>query len=457
MMELSDALAQAEASTSAALPGFDEAVLVRTVTSRVRRTRGLRAFRVGVLAAVALAAVGSGTFLVASTMRQHTPVAPVPAPSGSGTVSPTPGPNPSATDGSSRPVTVADGLPSANPATAAIVSSAGTGWVLAVFDSSFRPVDGEPTAGERVLYLVSPTGDRYEVANLSDYSAPRLEAWDTNRNVAFIVENRYVSLTVDLSTGDVTHEWQFCGEGGSLRAAPTGDGHWLLRGSCSGTPLDGVYNDDGTPVASPGIVDGGEGVTVMDVGDVQVRYEFEKPPAESYVAYMPDGSHVALAAVSPETACYPLGPSLLGGLAVQCWGSGDAVSIWNLPLDGGDATPIAVPETLRAIDAAAGGALPPDGAILTGYCLAGRHEAIVTSHPAVAVLGEDSPTVMVDGEYRATSCLGGEGDTTLLAGAGPLWTWNAATGAIVTMLPVPEPGDGGVWVGASENGAIIHP
>jgi hypothetical protein len=337
------------------------------------------------------------------------------------------------------------------------MQSVGQGWVLAVFDSTFRLGEEEPTQGQRVLYLVSPAGDRYEVANLTRYSSPYLAAWDTERNVALLVDTRSVVLTVDLAAGEVTHEWQFCGEGGSLTARSLGDGEWLLRGNCSGAALYGRYSDDGTPLGAEGIVAGGEGITVIDVGDIQVRYEFEMPPEESYVAYRADGSQLALEPVGPTTACYPLGPSLTGGLAVQCWGEGDAVSIWNLDLAGGAPSPIAVPETLAAIEAVTGGPLPDPNAVLTGYCLAGNHEALVTSHPAVAVLGEDGPTVLTDGVFRATACLGGVGDTVMVSGLGPLWTWNARTGETVTLLPVPAPGAEGTWVGVSEGGAIIHP
>jgi hypothetical protein len=453
MSELADVLSGAESRTEAALPGFDTAVLARAVSTRVRRGRALRATRTGVVALAVIGAIGVGGAYGLAALRDNTPA--VPGPAVSPSISAAPSPDPEISEGAA--VTVGEGLPSAAPLTEEVLASVGSGWVLALFDSTFRPGVDEPIQGQRVLYLVSPQGERYEVTNLTRYSSLYLAGWDTERNVALLVDARSTIVTIGFGAGGLIHEWQFCGEGGSLSARPLGDGEWLLRGFCSGAALDGRYADDGRLLGSEGIVPGGEGITVMDAGDTQVRYEFEMPPAESYVAYREDGTSVPLEPVGPTTACYPLGPSLIGGLAVQCWGEGDAVSIWNLDLEGGAPSPIAVPETLGAIEAASGGALPAGGAALTDYCLAGDHEALVTSHPAVAALGEDGPTILGDGEYRATSCLGGVGDTILVAGQGPLWTWNARTGAVVTLLPVPEPGDDGVWVGASEGGAIIHP
>ena len=456
MSELADVLSGAESSTEAALPGFDTAVLARAVSARVRRGRALRAVRTGVVAVAVIGAIGVGGAYGLAALRDNTPA--VPGPALSPSISAAPSPDPEISEGAT--VTLGEGLPSAAPLSDEVLASVESGWVLALFDSTFRPRLGEPSQGQRVLYLVSPRGERYEVTNLTRYSSLYLAGWDTERNVALLVDARSTLVSVGFGPGGLIQERQFCGEGGSLWAQPLGDGEWLFRGSCSGAALDGRYRDDGTLLGSEGIVQGGEGVEVVDVGDVQVRYEFEKPPEESYVAYRPDGSHVALPAVGPTTQCWPIGPSLTGGLAVLCFGEDDADtgSIWNIDLDGAAPTPIASPETLGAIEAASGGALPAAGAMFSGYCLAGDHEALMTSHPAVAALGEDGPTILGNnGEYRATVCLGGTGDTFLVAGEGPLWTWNARSGEIVTLLPVPEPGDDGVWVGSAEGGALIHP
>ena len=453
MSELADVLSGAESRTEAALPGFDTAVLARAVSARVRRGRALRAVRTGVVAVAVIGAIGVGGAYGLAALRDNTPA--VPGPALSPSISAAPSPDPETSEGAT--VTLGEGLPSAAPLSDEVLASVDSGWVLALFDSTFRPGLGEPSQGQRVLYLVSPRGERYEVTNLTRYSELYLIGWDTERNVALLVDARSTLVSVGFGPGGMVYERQFCGEGGSLSGRPLGDGEWLLRGFCSGEALDGRYADDGTLLGSEEIVQGGEGITVMDVGDTQVRYEFEKPPEESYIAYRADGSQVALQPVGPTTQCFPNGASLTGGLAVQCWGEGDATSIWNLDLEGGDPTPIAVPETLDAIEAASGGALPAAGALFTGYCLAGQHEALLTSHPAVAVLGEDGPTILSNGEYRATMCLGGVGDTILVVGQGPLWTWNARSGEIVTLLPVPEPGDDGVWVGAAEGGALIHP
>ncbi|MBN2177318.1 MAG: hypothetical protein JW722_06635 [Demequinaceae bacterium] len=452
--ELSDVLGAAEAATERGLPAFDHVVMAKGVTRRAKRRRGMRQAGTGLLAATSIGALGLVGFLAYDHFQDVTPVV---------TPSVTDAPNPSPTGNvdwpevADREVTTGVGLPDAVALTGEAYATADTGWVLAIFDSTKRSNVSDPVEGERVLYLVSPAGERFEVANLTRYGAPYLAAWDTERQVALIVEGRYVALTLDLASGEVTHEWQFCGEGGYMKAEDRPGEEWLLRGFCSGEPLDGIYTDDFTFVTDDGIVTGGEGITVMDVGDVQVRYEFEMTPAQSFRAYHPDGTEVAMQPVGEYIACYPMGPSLSGGLAVQCWAEGDSVTYWNLDLDGGPATPITTSATIGAIEAASGGSLPAEGAVVTGYCLAGDQEALITSHPAVVVLDEGSPVVVTNGEYRATWCFGGVGGTVLVTGVGPLWTWDAASGITVTLLPVPEPGDDGVWVGAAEGGAIIHP
>lgn len=444
--ELRDVLGGAEAATAGALPAYDEVVFARGVAKKARRRHAVRSAGTGALVGLALGVIGTGGFLVVDHFQGLDPALPNPTPSASDPVTPTP--NPTAVGD----VTVADGLPSATALTAGVLASADRGWVLAVFDSTFRSGTEDPIWGEKVLYLVSPTGDRYEVANLTRFGNPVLSAWDTDRQVAFLVDNRMAAFTVDLASGQVTEEWQFCGEGGSMRAAVAADGQWLLRGNCSGEALDGYYTDDGTLIRDDGVPDG-EGVTVMSVGDVQVRFEFEMPPAESYVAYHADGTEVPLQAVGANTACYPMGPALDGGLAVQCWSDDGSSTLWSLDVDGGAAHVIADQAVFISVIDAMGG----DGLwSLPGYCLTGDHETL-TGEFGLAVLGDGAPTLLSNGEYRGTVCYGGIGDTVLVAGVGPLWTWDAGTGATVTLLPVPEPSDDGTWVGASENGAIIHP
>jgi hypothetical protein len=404
----------------------------------------------GVAAVLALGVVGTASALLYGRWSDADPAIPAP----SDTAMPTAAPE----ETEAPDVTTGIGLPTASRLTPEVLESSDTGWVLAIFDSTFRSTTGAPGEGERVMYLVSPQGERYEVANLTQYGAPALAAWDTERHVAFVVDNRSVALTLDLASGEVMHEWQFCGEGGSMTAQDRPDDEWLLRGVCSGEGIDGIYSDDGTFVTDDGVVRGGEGVTITDVGDVQFRYEFEVAPDEAYRAHHADGRDLAVRVPDGDVACYPMGPSLLGGLAVQCWGEGDSVTLWNLDPDGGEPIMIASPATLGAIEAASGGSLPAEGAMLTGYKLAGDFDAVLTSHPAAILLGADSPLMVNNGEYRAQSVFGGVGQVVLVTGGGALWTWNAlASGETVTLIPVPEPSDDGVRVGVSEAGAIMHP
>lgn len=460
--ELGDVLGTAEAAMEEGLPAFDHVVMAREVTRKAKRRRAIRQSATVLVAGVFLGVAGFGGYLAYDRLSDK--VGPVIFPS------PTDGSQPSPTAGwpevADRTVTTGPGLPVAVALTDEAYATADTGWVLAIFDSTQRLLNKDPVEGERVLYLISPIGERYEVANLTRYGSLHLAAWDTDRQVALIVDGRYIAMTLDLATGEVTHKWQFCGEGGSLTAKDLPGEEWLLRGFCSGEPLDGVYSDDFTFVTGEGIVKGGEGITVTDIGDVQVRYEFEMAPAQSFRAYHPDGTETAMEPVGDYMACYPAGPSKLGGLVVTCWDDNGDVTVWNLDFDGGPATQIASTEILFDLAAQSMVPLPLEGAVFTGYCSTETLEAVETSHPAVAVIGGESDIfgilIMVDGRYHlASGCYGGVGDTLLLTGDGVLWTWtqNAGNpnGDIVILVPVPDMSDNGEWVGAAEGGAIIHP
>lgn len=455
MRELGETLSAAEAATARALPGFDDAVVLRDVASRVRRRRTVRVVGNVLGASASIAAVAVGAVLVFGALEDRVPA--VPGPSVAPSPTPTEGTMTPRPDDTPGPVTVADGLPDAHGMTRAVLSGAGRGWTLAIYDSTLRPRGSEPIDGERVLYLVSPSGDRYEAANLTRYQSPHLEAWDVARGLALIVDSRYQVVVVDLATGAAAEEWRFCGEGGSLVGSARGDGRWLLRGFCSGEALDGIYADDGSLVSTDGIVRGGEGVTVIDVGTTQVTYEFEVPPAQAFVAHPAGGGMVAIAPVGADVACYPLGPSADGGVAAQCWLADGSVELWDLDITGGEPQLLADADTLAELDAQSGGAFPAGGASLVGYCRSAGRELVVTSHPAVVWVSETTVEALGNGELHAQACLGGERETFLLAGGGALWSWSAATGETVTLLPAPDPGDDGVRVGSSEGGAILHP
>jgi hypothetical protein len=465
--ELGDVLGAAEAATERGLPAFDHVVMAKDVTRKAKRRRTMREARTGFLATAAVGALGLGGFLAYDHFKDVTPVVP---PDVSSTTGPSPSPTTSGDwpDVADRAVTTGDGLPDAVALTGEAYATADTGWVLSIFDSTQRGGVDEPIEGERVLSLISTVGERFEVANLTPYGSPHLAAWDTERQVALIVEGGYVALTVDLASGEVIGEWQFCGQRSPMSATDLPGDQWLLRGDCEGNGIGGIYADDFSLVTEEGVEKGGGGVTVTDIGDIQVKSDSELPAAEIFVAVHPDGTEVAMQSVGDASDCYPRGPSLMGGLAVTCYGTSemrdtgwdlwaDRGVIWNLDLDGGAPTEIAGLDTYTAIENLMGEALSDEGISLNAYYLAGDHEVVAHGGVVVAVLDENGPVLMTNGEYGATTCYGGVGGTVLVAGDGPLWTWDATTGATVTLLPVPEFSEIGFWVGASEGGAIIHP
>ncbi len=109
-------------------------------------------------------------------------VAPSPSPTPSSTSSPNPSPTPPPAF-VERQVTVAPHVPDARAPHGGRARVGGTGWVVAIYDATAIDDAGVESPGPRVLYLISPDGIRYELANLDTLGmgTPDLVAWDTRQ------------------------------------------------------------------------------------------------------------------------------------------------------------------------------------------------------------------------------------------------------------------------------------
>ncbi|WP_258725317.1 hypothetical protein [Cellulomonas sp. NS3] len=144
---------------------------VRALTARVRRRRALRATAAGLGAATVMGVGALG--VQAADRTDEVPVDPrpsvtrtSPAPSPSVTRTGTPAPTPTPT--SEEPavlgeVTVHPLLPPAQPLRAGMLEAAGPGWHLVTVSVPWEVEPDVPDAPPPVLYLVSPSGDRFEV------------------------------------------------------------------------------------------------------------------------------------------------------------------------------------------------------------------------------------------------------------------------------------------------------
>ena len=144
---------------------------------------------------------------------------PTPTPSPSVTVS---SPEPTATtdaDGRALPgfVTVSADLPAAQSAPAGVLSEAGPGWSLQTYRPQVEPVTtfsgvtpGFP-ATVQVVYLVSPTGQRYQLLALDPAKPLVINSWTAGESVAYVTQCDPLDCDptaptemLDLTTGELS-------------------------------------------------------------------------------------------------------------------------------------------------------------------------------------------------------------------------------------------------------------
>jgi len=380
---------------------------------------------------------------------------------------PTPSPSPSASASASPPpsfverqVTVAPNVPASELLTGAVLNSAGSGWVVAIYDATTRTDAGVESPGPRVLYLISPDGSRYELGNLDvlGMSAPDLVAWDYARHKVLLVDGLKDMRVLDMVTGAIDGSWAFCDHEGYVRGSAQ-DGAWLLRGSCNGEGIDGLYGDTGVESAST-IVGKGFGLTVFDVGDVQVQSEFETAPDARFTAFYADGTKTTIPS-SMAGDCYLLGKGRGPTVAAYCYTSAGTVDVWEFPVDGSTPVDVVTSAQLEAFRVELGVPNPADF-FVSGYCSAGDLPVVeVTSDQSrLGFLGDGALKGAGQPDHAFRHCLATSGKSALVSGDGLLWLTDFASGSAVELLPgsgAPSVAGAGHVVGTEGYRALMEP
>ncbi len=390
----------------------------------------------------------------------------VPSPTPSASANPTTSPSDSP-EFVARPVTVGDYVPSAEAVTVNVLASAGSGWVVAIDDTTQIDTSVEPpvvTPDDRILYLISPVGDRYELANLDGIGldAPDLVAWDYDRGLVLIEQDRTTLNVFDVATGQIASSWTFCpGGAGKALYGEARDGNWLVRGGCEGSGVDGLYTDDGTLVPSS-IVGHDPFTTVVDVGDVQVTWEWEGLVDQKFVAVYPDGTSQLLSWTDAADDCYPLAKGRGPTVAMYCYADAGRLSIWELPIDGATPIEVVTSDQLEGFATAEGG-YGPDEYWVQDYCsdsaLRVVQFALGLGEPVARLGVLYGGTVEAVGQvpfvYRA--CHAAEGTSSLVSGDGHLWWVDFDAGPDVTLLPGQSAGSPIQVVGTDGYRALRQP
>ena len=159
------------------------------VHTTVRRAHSRRAaLRTG-LVAVAAVVVGGGLVYGVAHLGGTTAagVADSPASSATPSASPSLSTTVPAMPAFAGTVTVDPHLPTAQAITPEVWASAGPGWALVSYREQWEGIDTTfgPISGPQVIYLVSPAGDRYELANVAGDTVSVL-AWRAGSTTAAV-------------------------------------------------------------------------------------------------------------------------------------------------------------------------------------------------------------------------------------------------------------------------------
>jgi hypothetical protein len=389
------------------------------------------------------------------------------SPSPSGTATPTPTATGTATPASfvARPVTTGAYVPSASALTEGVLSSSGSGWVVAIDDTTQIDTSVTPhteTPGDRVLYLISPAGDRYELANLDTlgFSAPDLVAWDASRDAVLLTDAGTTFEVFDMAGYSVTSTFTLCSGYTWVHSGGTLGGNWIIRGGCDGEGFDGLYSDAGVLLPSPIIMPVAY-QTIWDVGQVQFQAEFEMGPDERFTAFYPDGTSATIPS-SYAGDCYALDKGRGQTMAVYCYplDSAGGVTLWELPVDGSPGAQIVTTAQLDDFAMAAAAAGPGEYDVM-GYCADSALRIIQfrfsdTDHRLGVLYGGEIQQVgQVPFRYR--ECHATSGTAALVGGDGYLWWEDFDTGTDIVMLPGGSAGSPIQVVGSDGYRALRQP
>lgn len=259
-------------------------------------------------------------------------------------------------------------------------SKIGPGWMLAQWSAvtphppGVLPAPGEPTSenASTTLYLVDPTGTRYNVKTLAPGTNLRLTDWSGDGSHALLAEPYTTptsAVSIDLRTGEQTTV-PVAGfpsytrpNGAALLSSTTFNGNkpgTLKRIDLEGNTqltyptedLGGAGQFSGRFAESP---DG----TQLVLGTANLGNEVVARSDNSLVVMNHDGTVVrTLAAPMPNAMCDPVKWRTPGTFLVHCRAEGSTANqLWEVPLDGGAPTALTAVNSGQQDDPGFGGDL----------------------------------------------------------------------------------------------------
>lgn len=300
MNDLRDMFNDLEATHASEGPAGLDPTSRGVVTGRIRRSRRTRAVVLSGAGALIVAVVATTAWGLARLGEPEPVLAPSPTASPS-QASATPSvPSPSVTPSPeivltmpafAGTVTVDEHLPSALPITPEAWNEAGPGWVLATYRewvvTGHEGDDPVNSVGPQVAYLISPTGDRYELTQIPGDEGIEIYAWDPQASTA---------LAFALPSGS--------------------DGWWVVLDLVTGTtrPLEE------TDVAASGwtLADVTRPWVSSRLGGWPFRDLPPEPPAQLTPSEVGSALAAAQATISSTETCQLVMPLASGGMAVGC-------------------------------------------------------------------------------------------------------------------------------------------
>ncbi len=381
-------------------------------------------FSVFVLALLALgvvaAAYATGAFGGSSpTAEAGSSAGPTSTPAPSGSPGPT---TPADVIVAPRPVTTGAGVPAANQLHDAQFTSVTSGWVVTAFDTGTFDSSHDPVLGQRILYLISPTGDRYELGVFDASQQVDPAAWNVAQGKILLEIGGAHYAVYDIATGTLGPDWALCGDHPvTAFITPQDDGAWAFRGFCIGAQVDGVYDDTGadvTPAAYYRAPFERWDVTLPN-GEVVIYWPGHTPssliasapaPSEPEEMLFPDGTD----------SCAPVGLGRGNSVAVSC-NTGDKVSAWEM---GPQIFPPAQLANESAVLNFTSSALGGGDIAIAKNCVIGNREVLEIQGNQIGAGIVDNGTITQPmlGSVGAEHCWGAAGDVGLFSGHGNLWT-----------------------------------
>jgi len=355
-----------------------------------------------------------------------------------------------------RPVTTGKGVPSASVLHDATFTSVTSGWVLTVFDAGTYDGSHNPVPGTRLVYLVSPAGERFEVAHFAADKEADVAAWNVSAGKALLVFHGFEYAVLNIATGAVGASWEPCGTHPITAViTPQSGGTWAFRGSCVGAQVDGVYSDTGADVSPASYFKAQFGTWSADLGSDQVAVVSFGTP-QLFLVTAPGWTDPAeMSKPAGVDSCSPLGPGRAGSLAVGCT-HGNHASAWELHVNGDAPTPLV---TEAQVDSFTGAVTGPGAPQFMGNCVVNNVEIleVATTGQAAAYASSGGLTQPGLSEFiGADHCWGGSGHTALFSGHGSLWSYvqGGATVPLAVVTGALNPGD---IIGVAETRSIIAP